>query len=371
MNAYRSMLAALALAVAALSWRCRSRRAGARAAASGRPHLRIYELEDSLQRYETMLDSTRRENNSLKREMGVSGGSPGGSRDQRDDVDEQDAFEPPQIELGEPMDPGAATRPEILPEETLRAPQPLDPEASHLAGTVRRIELNKLLSGGLDADGKPGDEGVLVVVEPRDSEGRLVHATGQLSVMVRDALKTGRDAQLARWDFEAGELSHYWRKSMLAEGYVFELPWPSKPPEGARLQLWARLVADDGEKYLTQLDVELDATASAASAVSPFYRPYRWTRRTRVPDAPTSEAVPPTRAGRASPVYRPDERVQGETIGESGAVDEPSLVVVPEEPTAEDEPARSATNNGTVKKRSRRRAPASTARQRPEWKPYR
>jgi len=345
---------------------------------------RIYELEDCVQRYEGMLDSAHQENMALKRRFGVNDRAevlPDSARRDGDEEEYSDTLTP-QIELGEEIDPNSEGKPiepntqggpgsqgePELPDSSLNAPIQLAPQlVGPAVGKVERIELNKLLSGPLDADGRPGDEGVLVVVEPRDGAGRLVHAVGQLSVMLRDPQQSGRQAQLGRWDFQPEDLSDHWRKSMLAEGYVFELPWPTEPPRGKQLQLWARLVDDNGQKHLAQLDINTRPHEPTQPSIGQFRRPNGWMRR----DVP---------AGAVMPAAQPMPRSYGEPGRFPYGTHEPlkSAVPVREQPILVPEPdesdqtsqptRRSAPSTGKAEENE---PPESAERQRPEWQPYR
>ena len=85
------------------------------------------------------------------------------------------------------------------------------PAVNRLAGdsaladnsSVAQITLHPALTGGIGSGGRPGDEGLLVVVEPRDFGGNIVNAPGDISVALLDPALTGEQARLARWDFAA------------------------------------------------------------------------------------------------------------------------------------------------------------------------
>ena len=45
------------------------------------------------------------------------------------------------------------------------------------SSSMARITLNQSFTGGLAASDRPGDQGLMVVIEPRDSQGQLVDAS--------------------------------------------------------------------------------------------------------------------------------------------------------------------------------------------------
>ena len=115
-------------------------------------------------------------------------------------------------------------------------------------GKATQLVINKRLTGGLDRDGRNGDEGILVVVEPRDAQGRLVKAPGALSVVVMDPAQEGEAGRVARWDFAAHEVHSHFHSTVFGRGLQFELPWPGEPPKNSALRLFVRFITEDGQE---------------------------------------------------------------------------------------------------------------------------
>ena len=67
-----------------------------------------------------------------------------------------------------------------------------------------KLVINKRLTGGLDRDGHNGDEGVLVVFEPRDAQDRLVNAVGDVSIVVMDPALEGAAQRRGAVGFHRG-----------------------------------------------------------------------------------------------------------------------------------------------------------------------
>ncbi|HEY4760165.1 MAG TPA: hypothetical protein VIH42_06265, partial [Thermoguttaceae bacterium] len=96
---------------------------------------------------------------------------------------------------------------------------------------VGQVVLNHMLTGAYNSDGKSGDNGVLVVLEPRDAKGRRLEAPADVSIVVLDPAKSGDAARLARWDFTTDETAKLFRGSGVGQGMYIECPWPDNPPE--------------------------------------------------------------------------------------------------------------------------------------------
>lgn len=110
---------------------------------------------------------------------------------------------------------------------------------------VTQITLNRLMTGGHNVDGHLGDEGLIVVVEPRNAAGQVVRVRGKLSLVVLDPAERGAAARVARWDFVPGETAAQFREGVFGKGLKFELRWPNRPPVHRDLRLYARLTTED------------------------------------------------------------------------------------------------------------------------------
>ncbi len=211
------------------------------------------------------------------------------------------------------ISPGLEAPPGEVP-ETLRAPagsgrspqspRPAGPSSSssqwtppdgHLSAgasalrdnaAVAQITLHPALTGGIGTSGRHGDEGLLVVVEPRDFAGNIVNASGSVSVALLDPALTGEQARLARWDFTAAET-----RGMVCAGpqpgIHLRLPWVSTPAHD-RLKVFVRYTTGDGRKLqaerligvalagppLERPEVRADAVP-AQSATRPQWSPLR------------------------------------------------------------------------------------------------
>ena len=111
---------------------------------------------------------------------------------------------------------------------------------------VAQITLHPALTGGIGTGGRPGDEGLLVVVEPRDFGGNIVNAPGNISVALLDPALTGEQA-----GWRVGILPRRRPKGMIRTGSQpgihLRLPWISTPAHD-RLKVFVRYTTRDGRK---------------------------------------------------------------------------------------------------------------------------
>jgi len=200
----------------------------------------------------------------------------------------------------------------------VRKDGPLDSgESSAGAGPVR-ITLNRRLTGGHDVDGQPGDEGVMVVVEPLDDAGELLEVSGDISVVVLDPAQQGEAARVARWDFTAAEAAKYLQRTPMGDGLHFTMPWPHSPPVNRTLNLYVQYTTPDGRRLQAEKQIEIDPPGEIVPADSEWTRtPARFSES--ITDGDHGDAEDELPRGRAKAV-RP---LTTDNDGETDAADAP------------------------------------------------
>ena len=196
--------------------------------------------------------------------------------------------------------------------------KPGEPTSEVIEGQPTQLMINRRLTGGLDRDGAPGDEGIMVAVEPRDAEGHVVKGPGAVSVVLMDPSLAGDAARIARWDFAAEEVPSHFHNTFVAKGLQFELPWPDKAPANRDLRLFVRYTTPDGNKIMAEapIDVRLPTEAQlaeqsrnrASDSAARRSASARWARGSKRDCAATTRGMPTievaTRRRIAVPVRR-------------------------------------------------------------------
>jgi hypothetical protein len=96
------------------------------------------------------------------------------------------------------------------------------------------------------------DEGLQVVVEPRDAAGQVVPASGIMAIAVIDPSGEGDAARLARWNFSAEQVAEKWQSGASGAGLHFTLQWPNAVPTRDDLMLFVRLTTEDGQQFVAE-----------------------------------------------------------------------------------------------------------------------
>ena len=152
---------------------------------------------------------------------------------------------------------------------------------------VRQITFNQNLTGGYVTEDNPGEQGLLVVIEPRDGQGRLLAAPADVQVAVLDPKLPGQDARVARWNLTAAETAAQLRGGA-DSGIHLTLPWRNNRPKHAKLHLFVRYLTGDGRKIEADqpIEVVLPSDRSAGWIRSP-----QGTSDWSAPDAPSAPAA--------------------------------------------------------------------------------
>ena len=154
----------------------------------------------------------------------------------------------------------------------LAADEPIDAHITHIVFNQRR-------TGGADLDGRPGDDGLSVVLEPRNADGKFVPLAGQITVVVLDPQIKGDGARVARWQVDSVEAASSLFVVGPNRGIHLDLPWEDKPPVHARLHLFARYETADGRRVVADQQITIDRPDELSSRWTPSTRFSRQQRR--------------------------------------------------------------------------------------------
>ncbi len=167
-------------------------------------------------------------------------------------------------------------------QQTPACPAPAFPAANRPNSyvPVARITLSRG-TGGVDDDGVPGHEALMVVVTPLDADGTAVKVLGRIDVWAWDVYPSGTKHLIGAWQLGPEQIRPAWRNGWISSGYFLTLPWQRYPTQN-RLRIAVRLTTLDGQTFETDREVPiqpllaptaLPQTPAAAGPLSPFPAP--------------------------------------------------------------------------------------------------
>jgi hypothetical protein len=109
-------------------------------------------------------------------------------------------------------------------------------------------------TGGIDDDGVPGDEGLMVVVVPRDEDGAAVKVPAGVQIAAWEITPAGLKTPIGNWNVPPEKVRPSWRSGFISTGYFIAVPWQTYPST-ERVRIAVRLTTLDGRAFETDKDV--------------------------------------------------------------------------------------------------------------------
>lgn len=109
-------------------------------------------------------------------------------------------------------------------------------------------------TGGVDEDGILGDEGLMVVVLPRDEDGAAVKVPGRLQIAAWEVTPAGIKSPIGNWEVPAEKVRPTWRAGFVSTGYFVAVPWQTYPST-EKVRIAVRFTTLDGRAFEADKDI--------------------------------------------------------------------------------------------------------------------
>lgn len=108
-------------------------------------------------------------------------------------------------------------------------------------------------TGGVDDDGAPGDDGLMVVIVPRDEDGAGVKVPGRIDIAAWEITPAGIKNPIGSWCLPVEKVRPTWRSGFISTGYFIAVPWQTIPSQ-ERIRVAVRFTTFDGRAFETDKD---------------------------------------------------------------------------------------------------------------------
>ncbi|WP_162658350.1 hypothetical protein [Tuwongella immobilis] len=125
-------------------------------------------------------------------------------------------------------------------------------------------------SGGIDDDRQPGDEGLLVIVSPKDEDGEAVKVIASLVIRVEEITNQGVKLPIGTWDVPVGTLRKTWQNGLFSTGFHVKLGWKT-PPRTEKIRVTVQMILPD--RRIFEADRELRVVPIDASGKTVIQSP--------------------------------------------------------------------------------------------------
>ncbi len=210
-----------------------------------------------------------------------------------EDIDAENIMPPP-IEFGTPMPPPlpAVTKNAdgelVAPENSLEmnlsrieVPSRLASTSSTTQATIqvasekptdtRVVELafHPTLSRAINIDDRPDDDGIYLVLLPKNERGQMVPVSAELTIFALDPSREADKAQIGRWEYSAEDVKAKLQPIGSEQGIHFRLPWNGPDPGADRVVVFALYKFENGRQVMGQKEIFVSSDGSRKTVWTP------------------------------------------------------------------------------------------------------
>ncbi len=127
---------------------------------------------------------------------------------------------------------------------------------------IKQIFINPENTFGKDYDRNGEDDGVQLLIQPLDLQGRVINRAADLIVSILDPNEVGEAQRIGLWKFDAFQVESLVSTDPIRPGLVLDLPWQRRLPTHKDLVVFVRYASSTGEKLETSLDIQITPPAS-------------------------------------------------------------------------------------------------------------
>lgn len=167
----------------------------------------------------------------------------------------------------------------------------------HNREPVTQIFIDSDATHGEDVDGKPGDEGLVLLIQPRNQRGQVVNESGEITISLMEPSANGAEQRIGLWKFTPEEIRLFALNNQnRQQGFLLHLPWENNIPKTNELLLYVRYWTIDGRRLESSLPLSIDPPKSDYTVDGPLIegwtkRDPRWNRGIQAPVIPSQRSM--------------------------------------------------------------------------------
>ncbi|GEM_PF-1944911 len=117
-------------------------------------------------------------------------------------------------------------------------------------GPVSRIRISSEGSYGIDRDNMAGDDGLRILLQPLDEQGRLVLRAGNITLRVLDTTVVGPESQIGFWNFPADAINVFvGNRRGVVDGIPLQISFSKKTPTAWQLLAEVKYTTAEGQIF--------------------------------------------------------------------------------------------------------------------------
>lgn len=134
---------------------------------------------------------------------------------------------------------------------------------------VVEIAFHPSLSRGSNRESDPNEDGLRLVMQPRNQHGDFLPEVAGMTLVVVDTGRPAGESKLGRWTWTAEELQESLEPIGFSQGFHVAVAWQSKRPIAKSIQVHVRYEMADGRRLVNEKTIELYAPSLGSDAWTP------------------------------------------------------------------------------------------------------
>jgi hypothetical protein len=134
---------------------------------------------------------------------------------------------------------------------------------------VVEIGFHPTLCRGQNLNKEEGDDGLYLVLQPRNQSGEFVDQPADVTIVAMDPKRPEGEARIGRWTLTAEELEAALEPIGISHGFHVSIPWQADAPLGDVVQVHVRYEMKDGRRLINERRVQLHVPSTASNVWTP------------------------------------------------------------------------------------------------------
>jgi hypothetical protein len=127
---------------------------------------------------------------------------------------------------------------------------------------ITEISFHPVLCRGANLDDESDDDGLYLVLQPKNEKGELVPTFANLEVTVIDPARHGQAAQIGHWKYSSSEVKSKFKPTGSDQGIHMMLPWNGPDPSADRVIVFAYYTLTDGRQVVNDKHIFVSGKGS-------------------------------------------------------------------------------------------------------------
>lgn len=134
---------------------------------------------------------------------------------------------------------------------------------------VIEIGFHPTLCRGQNLDSKEGDDGLYLVLQPRNASGESIDKPATLTVVAMDPNRQEGESKIGRWTFTIEEVEATLEPIGISHGFHIPLKWQESKPLGDSVQIFIRYEIPDGRRLVNERRIQLHIPSAGSANWTP------------------------------------------------------------------------------------------------------